>query len=96
LRAGTEWEIYAIGSMRPAQQGAGRAKEKQGIRTRTMHHVGRWVVGFMVAVIGLFALYLASQAEEPVMYYFGLALFVASVLFNFLQIKQVFDEQGRH
>ena len=30
------------------------------------------------------------------MYYFGLALFVACVLFNFLQIKQVYDEQGRH
>ncbi|HRK96583.1 MAG TPA: hypothetical protein PK694_09715 [Rhodospirillales bacterium] len=61
-----------------------------------MQHVGRWVVGFLVAVIGLFALYLASQAEEPVMYYFGLAVFVACVLFNFLQIKQVYDEQGRH
>jgi hypothetical protein len=61
-----------------------------------MHHVGRWVVGFMVAVIGLFALYLASRAEEPIMYYCGLGLFAASVLFNFLQIKQVYDEQGGH
>ncbi|MBK8176164.1 MAG: hypothetical protein IPK66_13165 [Rhodospirillales bacterium] len=61
-----------------------------------MPNVGRWVVGFMVAVIGLFALYIASRAEEATMYYTGLAFFVGSVLFNFLQIKQSFDEQAPH
>jgi len=60
-----------------------------------MHSVGRWVVGFMMALVGIFALYLASRAHDQIMYYTGLGLFVASVLFNFHQIKQVFDERDR-
>ena len=61
-----------------------------------MPNLGRWIVGFMVAGIGLFALYLASRTEESVMYYTGIGFFVASVLFNFLQIKQVYDEKSHH
>lgn len=61
-----------------------------------MPDVGRWVVGFMVAGIGLFALYLASRAENAVMYYTGIGFFIASVLFNFLQIKQAYDETAHH
>ncbi|MFO1153950.1 MAG: hypothetical protein U1E42_09865 [Rhodospirillales bacterium] len=57
---------------------------------------GRWVVGCMVAVTGLFALYLASRAEDPVMYYTGIIFFIGVVLFNFLQIKQVFDKATAH
>ncbi|MFO1127129.1 MAG: hypothetical protein U1E66_01630 [Rhodospirillales bacterium] len=57
---------------------------------------GRWVVGFMVAVIGLFALYLASRAEEQVMYYTGILFFIGAVLFNFLQIKQFYDRDAAH
>ena len=57
---------------------------------------GRWLVGFMVAVIGLFALYLASQAEDEVMYYTGILFFIGAVLFNFLQIKQVYDAGSTH
>lgn len=61
-----------------------------------IRQMGRWIVGGMVAIVGLVALFLASRAEDPAMYYSGLAFFVGSVLFNFLQIKQVYDEQGRH
>lgn len=61
-----------------------------------MPNLGRWIVGLMVAGIGLFALYLASRSEDAVMYYTGIGFFVASVLFNFLQIKQVYDEQSHH
>jgi FtsH-binding integral membrane protein len=61
-----------------------------------VRHLGRWIIGGLVAVIGLVALFLASRAEETAMYYSGLAFFIGSVLFNFLQIKQVFDEQKRH
>jgi hypothetical protein len=67
-----------------------------GTREAPMDDVGRWVVGFMVAGIGLFALYLASRAEDSVMYYAGIGLFVASVLFNFLQVKQAYDEKSYH
>ena len=57
---------------------------------------GRWIVGFMVAVTGLFALYLASRAEDQVMYYTGVIFFIGGVLFNFLQIKQVYDKTSAH
>jgi hypothetical protein len=61
-----------------------------------MPDIGRWVVGFMMAVIGLFALYLASRAGDPVMYYTGVGFFIVTVLFNFYQIKQAFDEKSSH
>lgn len=61
-----------------------------------VRHLGRWIIGGLVAIIGLFALFLASRAEESAMYYSGLAFFIGSVLFNFLQIKQVYDEQSSH
>lgn len=61
-----------------------------------MPELSRWVVGFMVAVIGLFALVLAARTTDAVMYYTGIGFFIAAVLFNFLQIKQVYDEQASH
>ncbi len=61
-----------------------------------MPDVGRWVVGLMIAGVGLFALYLASRAEDTIMYYTGLGLFVASVLFNFYQVKQAYDGNSHH
>jgi len=61
-----------------------------------MPQLGRWVVGIMVAVIGLFALFLASRASDAVMYYTGILFFMAAVLFNFLQVKQVYDEKSHH
>ena len=61
-----------------------------------MPDVGRWTVGLMIAGVGLFALYLASRAEDTIMYYTGVGMFVASVLFNFYQVKQGYDENSRH
>lgn len=61
-----------------------------------MPDVGRWTVGLMIAGVGLFALYLASRAEDTIMYYTGIGMFVASVLFNFYQVKQAYDENSRH
>lgn len=58
--------------------------------------VGRWVVGLLAAIVGLFALYIASKTEDDVMYYTGIFFFIGTVLFNFLQIKQVFDQQSAH
>ena len=61
-----------------------------------MPDVGRWTVGLMIAGVGLFALYLASRAEDTIMYYTGIGMFVASVLFNFYQVKQAYDENAHH
>lgn len=59
-----------------------------------MPEVGRWVVGVMVTLVGLFALFIASRTHEPFMYYTGIGFFVASVLFNFYQVKQTYDAQS--
>lgn len=61
-----------------------------------MPDMSRWFVGLMMAVTGLFALYLASRAAEPVMYYTGIGFFVATVLFNFYQIGQAYDDISKH
>lgn len=59
-------------------------------------NLSRWVIGVLVAIFGLGALLLASRAEQPIMYYSGLIFFIGSVLFNFQQIKQTYDEQAKH
>jgi hypothetical protein len=76
-------DVAKSGKCRDAKRGRGEA---------SVPDVGRWVVGFMVAGIGLFALYLASRAEDATLYYAGIGFFAASVLFNFFQIKQAYDE----
>ena len=59
-----------------------------------MPHLDRWIVGGLVMVIGLLGLYLASRADEVIMYYTGLALFGGGVLFNFFQIKQAYKKKS--
>lgn len=54
--------------------------------------LGRWVVGAMVAITGLFALYVSSRADDDVLYYTGVFFFIGCVLFIFFQIKQVYDQ----
>jgi hypothetical protein len=55
---------------------------------------GLWVVGALFAIIGVFSLYLASRAEDKVMYAGGIVFFIASILFIFWLIKKVTD--GKH
>lgn len=50
---------------------------------------GHWVVGALFAAIGVFSLYIASQAEDQTMYFGGIAFFIAAVLFIFWLIKKV-------
>jgi uncharacterized membrane protein HdeD (DUF308 family) len=61
-----------------------------------MPHLDRWIVGGLVMVIGLFGLYLASRADDQIMYYTGLALFIGGVLFNFFQIKHAYSKQSKN
>lgn len=60
-----------------------------------MPHLDRWVVAVMVMAIGLFGLYLASRADDPIMYYTGLILFAAAVLFDFFLINQAYKKSKR-
>jgi 2-methylisocitrate lyase-like PEP mutase family enzyme len=54
---------------------------------------GHWIVGALFAIIGVFSLYLASKAEDQVMYAGGIVFFIASVLFIFWLIKMVTDSK---
>ncbi len=58
-------------------------------------HVDRWVIGFLFAVLGLAGLFLASRATDDVMYFTGILLFIVAFVFNFLQVKAVFDRAER-
>lgn len=48
-----------------------------------MQGAGKWVVGGLVALLGLVALFAASHAHDSAMYLFGLIFFVAAVIFVF-------------
>ena len=56
-----------------------------------MRRVSSWLVGIMVAAIGLLGLVLASRAEDGALALFGGALFVFAVLFEFGLIRRVYD-----
>lgn len=58
-------------------------------------HIDRWVIGALFALLGLGGLYLASRATDDVMYFSGIILFLVAFVFNFLQVKAVFDERDR-
>ena len=58
-----------------------------------MAHSDKWIVGCLVAAFGLGGLFLAAQAVDDVMYAMGILVFVGSVLFNFLQIKDAYDRK---
>lgn len=56
-----------------------------------MSRVSSWLVGILVAAIGLLGLILASRAEDGALALFGGALFVFAVLFEFGLIRRVYD-----
>ena len=56
-----------------------------------MSRVSTWLVGIMVAAIGLLGLVLASRAEDGALALFGGALFIFAVLFEFGLIRRVYD-----
>jgi hypothetical protein len=55
-----------------------------------------WFVGVMVAILGVGGLFVASRAEDQIIYTAGLMVFVGSVLFEFLLIKSTFDHDEGH
>ena len=52
-----------------------------------------WVSGAMLAIIGIFALYVSSRAGGKPMYWIGLAIFGLSVLANFYLISRSGDPE---
>jgi predicted membrane channel-forming protein YqfA (hemolysin III family) len=57
---------------------------------------GRWVIGFIAVICGLAALFIASGAEQPIMYYTAIFFFIGAVLFIFGLIKQSYDALEGH
>jgi hypothetical protein len=51
-----------------------------------MQGAGKWVVGGLVALLGVVALFMASNAHDGGMYLFGLIFFAAAVIFVFVLI----------
>lgn len=47
-----------------------------------------WIIGIFLTVLGLLGLFLASRAEDPAIYTFGLLLFGFAVLFDFYLIHR--------
>jgi len=45
-----------------------------------------WIVGGLMSILGLLALFMASRAVDPVIYWTGLGVFVFAVLFCFFLI----------
>ncbi|MBX6320682.1 MAG: hypothetical protein IRY94_02535 [Rhodospirillaceae bacterium] len=46
-----------------------------------MEGVGKWIIGGLVAILGVLGLFAASLARDENMYHVGLIFFVAAVLF---------------
>ena len=60
-----------------------------------MQAVASWIVGAVVAVMGLMGLFLASRAADDALALFGLALFAFATLFVFGLIKRGYDARER-
>jgi len=48
-----------------------------------MTNTPAWILGFLMAVLVLLGLIVASRAADPVMYYVGLGFSLFGVLFNY-------------
>jgi hypothetical protein len=59
---------------------------------------GRWLLGFVLAVVSLVALFLASRAHGDPMYYAGLVVFLICIVAIWAIIKQAYDQadSGAH
>lgn len=60
-----------------------------------MGSVAKWIVGGLVSLVAIVALFMSAKAHDQVMYYTGLAVFIACVLYVFFQIKRAFDQADK-
>jgi hypothetical protein len=61
-----------------------------------MGPVRRWALGLVTAILGLFALFVASRAEHGGLYAGGLIVFAMCVIYIAILIKSTFDEAASH
>ena len=61
-----------------------------------MGGTGRWILGGAVGLLGILGLFLAAHSHDVVEYHWiGLGVFVLSVLYLFLLIKNSYDRLDR-
>ena len=57
-----------------------------------MGEIGKWVLGGVISLVAVIALFFSAKAHDDAIYYTGLAIFIACVLFVMYLIKRGFDE----
>lgn len=55
--------------------------------------IGRWVLLALSALVGLGGLNLAAHGGDPATFPMGMLLFAGAVIYAFMVIKHVFDQQ---
>jgi hypothetical protein len=61
-----------------------------------MNNDGIWIAGFVMGLLSLLGLVLASAAQDSTFHAFGLALFLFGVLFIFGLIGKYVGRGGQH
>ena len=61
-----------------------------------MSGTGRFILGGIVGVVGILGLMGAADAEAGSMYYAGLGVFVAAIIYDANLIKRACDEYERN
>ncbi|HSK39827.1 MAG TPA: hypothetical protein VK943_08660 [Arenibaculum sp.] len=58
-----------------------------------MNGTATWILGTLVALGGLLALFLASRATDQAFYLFGLVAFGAAVVYDAALLRRYFDDR---
>jgi hypothetical protein len=56
-----------------------------------MANSGKWIVGGFVSLLGMIGLFLAANAKDNGIYFFGFAIAAFAILYVFAAIKQSYD-----
>ena len=60
-----------------------------------MKDTGNWVLGAVVALLGVAALVLAGRAHDTALHLSALGIFVFCVLFVLMLVRQAFDREHK-
>ncbi len=100
VRAAAGRSLTWIKALRPAAVAVKGRTARRGRRRRagmlkegSMEGASKWVIGGLVAILGVLGLFAASLARDDNMYYVGVIVFVAAVVFVYGLIGHY---AGRH
>ncbi len=58
-----------------------------------MEGISKWIVGGLVGLLGLGALIMAGQSQDPILHYSALGVFLICIVFVMLLIKLAFERE---